>query len=175
MRKPFWSLDQFAYSKIDISVCTLLQLLILKKTSFSTTSLYLRTEWFSLGTKEGIRKLYFEGKNLENNEANTTVDMQVLKTSFSKGTFWTVNSLSLQLIPDWLGEGRPRKWVLDDSSKKTDATSGHLFLLYNPNSSFKQRSYIFGVPTLCILNIVTVPTLCILYVGTVPTFRHSFL
>ena len=44
--------------------------------------------------------------------------MQVLKTSFSKGTFWTVNSLSKQLKPDWIGEGRPRKWALYDSSKK---------------------------------------------------------
>ena len=27
-------------------------------------------------------------------------------------------------------EGRPKEWVQDDSSKKTDATSGHLFLPY---------------------------------------------
>ena len=43
---------------------------------------------------------------------------------------------------------------------------------------------IFGVPTLCILNIGTVPMMCILnlgtlpflwilYVGTAPAFRHS--
>ena len=56
-------LGQFAYSKIDLSVFTLSQLPSLKKTLFSTTSLYLHTEWFSLGTKEGIRKLYFAGKN----------------------------------------------------------------------------------------------------------------
>ena len=66
---------------------------------------------------------------------------------------------------------------------KTYAMSSRLILLYNQKSSSKQRSYIFAVPMLCILNIGTVPMLCILnigtvpmlcilYVGTVPTFRH---
>ena len=39
---------------------------------------------------------------------------------------------------------------------KTDATSSHLFLPYNLNFSSKERSSIFGVPTLCISNIGTV-------------------
>ena len=109
-------------------------------TYFSTTPLYLHTERFSLGTEEGIRKLYFDNKNWKNNEAHIPVEIRVLKTSFSKGRIWTVHSLSIQLIPDWIGDGRPRKWVLDDSSKKTDTNSGHIFLPYNPNSSSKRIS-----------------------------------
>ena len=50
---------------------------------FSTTSLDFYTEKFSLGTEEGIRKLYFDGINWKNNKAHIAVEIQVLKTSSS--------------------------------------------------------------------------------------------
>ena len=48
--------------------------------------------------------------------------------------------LYILLIPDCLGEGMPIKWVLDDWSKKTDTTSGHLFIAIQ----FKFQTYIMS-------------------------------
>ena len=48
---------------------------------FSTTPLYLHTERVSLGKEEGIRQLYFDGKNWKNNK------IMVVKTSFQKALF----------------------------------------------------------------------------------------
>ena len=93
-----------------------------------------------------IWKLYFEDKIWKNNKGHIPVEIRVLKASFSKGRFWKVHFLSIQL-------------VLDYSSKKIDAMSGHLF--FHTFQISKKN------------NIGTVPMLCILNVGTVPAFRHS--
>ena len=65
---------------------------------FLTIPLYLHTESFSLGTEEEIRKLYFDDKNWKNNMGHVHVEIRVLNKSFSKDRFWTVHSLSMQLI-----------------------------------------------------------------------------
>ena len=62
------------------------------------TPLYLHTERFSLETEEEIRKLYFDDKIWKNNKGHIPVEIRVLKASFSKGRFWTVHCLSIQLI-----------------------------------------------------------------------------
>ena len=64
---------------------------------FFVYSPYLQTDSLSLGVEEGISKLYFVGENWKNNKGHIPVKIGVLKTSFSKGTFRTLYSLSIDI------------------------------------------------------------------------------
>ena len=65
--------SNFQYSKFKIDHIIL---------RLSVHRAFEHTERFSLRTEEGIRKFYFDDKNLKKNEAHVPVEIPVIKTNF---------------------------------------------------------------------------------------------